>query len=126
MNRLFESCPRLEYLYICESSPNFEATASEIRLPPHLRYLALYDGNHYVQSLLSLANCKAMASSLLGLRLSQQANPGPFAHLKELTNLTYLGIELNAQNGASFLEVGVVAWCLRCGNSQLITRFTVR
>lgn len=103
LNRLFTACHRLEYLYICENSSNFTFVASEIKLPAHLRYLALYDGDHYIQSLLTEDNCRAMAGSLRGLRLSQRTRSGPFPHLGLLTNLIYLGVEVTPMNEASIL-----------------------
>jgi len=104
MNRLFSACPQLEYLHIREEFEEFIWLAAGLRLPPHLKYLSLYDGRYrFSQRLLSVENCMALAPNLRGLRLSQPLNSAPFPRLEEFVNLTYLGMEVTKYNGASLL-----------------------
>jgi hypothetical protein len=105
LNWLFDECRQLEYLYISEGSPIFTEVAHGLKLPPQLRYLAIYDEDCFTQSLLTEETCKAMAGSLRGLRLSQhRAKATLLPHLRLFTNLTYLGVEVSPANESSLLS----------------------
>jgi len=107
INRLFVECCHLEYLYISEVATEADGSPSSsprFRLPPQLRYLAIYDGSHYAQSILTEDNCKDVADTLRGLFIRQLPQSAPFPHLGLLTNLAYLGVEVTRQNEASILD----------------------
>lgn len=106
LEHLFTACSQLEYLCICRSFEDeaSRCTALGLRLPPRLKFLALYGNSQFTQALLDVEKCRALAPNLRGLQLYQTDGSAPLPnHLSELVNLTYLGVAVTKVNGPSLL-----------------------